>query len=156
MQSTSVLLRAAVHLDIPILATEQYPQGLGETLPEIRQHYPASASCMTKTGFSCCAADGFSAALQRLGRKQAILTGMETHVCVLQTALELRQIGYQVFVAQDGVCARSRQRTENALARLRQAGIIVTHSESVLFEWLRDARHPQFKAVSKLVKEMAS
>ena len=58
MQSTSVLLRAAVHLDIPILATEQYPQGLGETLPEIRQHYPASASCMAKTGFSCCAADG--------------------------------------------------------------------------------------------------
>ena len=156
LQSTSVLLRAAVYLDIPILATEQYPQGLGETLPEIRQHYPASASCVAKTGFSCCAADGFTASMQRLDRNQVILTGMETHVCVLQTALELKQSGYQVFVAQDGVCARSRQRTENALARLRQAGIIVTHSESVLFEWLRDARHPQFKAVSKLVKEMAS
>jgi nicotinamidase-related amidase len=156
MQSTSVLLRAAVHLDIPILGTEQYPQGLGETLPEIRQHYPASASCMTKTGFSCCAADGFTASLQRLGRKQVVLAGMETHVCVLQTALELKQIGFEVFVAQDSVCARSRQRTENALARLRQAGIIVTHSESVLFEWLRDAQHPQFKAVSRLVKELAS
>ena len=156
LQSTSVLLRAAVYLDIPILATEQYPQGLGETLPEIRQYYPESTSCVAKTGFSCCAADGFTASMQRLDRKQVILTGMETHGCVLQTALELKQSGYQVFVAHDGVCARSRQRTENALARLRQAGIIVTHSESVLFEWLRDARHPQFKAVSKLVKEMAS
>ncbi len=156
MQSTSVLLRAAVHLDIPILSTEQYPQGLGETLAEIRQHYPQSASCMTKTGFSCCAADGFTASLQRLGRKQVILAGMESHVCVLQTALELKQLGFDIFVPEDAVCARSRRRSENALARLRQAGVVVTHCESVLFEWLRDAQHPQFKAVSKLVKEIAS
>ena len=156
MQSASVLLRAAVHLDVPILSTEQYPQGLGETLPEIRQHYPESASCMTKTGFSCCAADGFTDSLQRLHRRQVILAGMETHVCVLQTALDLQQRGFEVFVPEDSVCARSRQRTANALARLRQAGIVVTHSESVLFEWLRDAQHPQFKAVSKLVKEMTS
>ena len=156
MQSTSLLLRAAVQLDIPILSTEQYPRGLGETVPEIRRHYPESAGCMTKTGFSCCAAEGFNDSLQRLGRKQVILAGMETHVCVLQTALELKQRGCAVFVAEDAVCARSRQRTANALARLRQAGVVVTHSESVLFEWLRDAQHPQFKAVSKLVKEMTS
>lgn len=156
IQSVSVLLRAAAELDIPILTTEQYPRGLGETLAEIREHYPASASHMTKTGFSCCAADGFNATLQRLGRRQIILSGMETHVCVLQTALELQHLGFEVFVPEDGVCARSRQRTGNALDRLRQAGIIVTHCESVLFEWLGDAQHPQFKAVSTLVKEMAN
>jgi len=156
LQSTSVLLRTAGYLEIPILATEQYPQGLGETLPEIRRYYPESTNCVAKTGFSCCSADGFTDSLRKLDRKQVILTGMETHVCVLQTALELKQIGFEVFVAQDGVCARSQQRTENALARLRQAGIIVAHSESMLFEWLRDAQHPQFKAVSRLVKELAS
>jgi nicotinamidase-related amidase len=111
---------------------------------------------MTKTGFSCCAADGFTASLQRLGRKQVILAGMESHVCVLQTALELKQLGFDIFVPEDAVCARSRRRSENALARLRQAGVVVTHCESGLFEWLRDAQHPQFKAVSKLVKEIAS
>ncbi len=155
-QSTSILLRAAVHLDVPVLSTEQYPQSLGTTLAEIRQHYPESSRCMEKTGFSCCSADGFGESLNRLGRSQVILAGMETHVCVLQTALDLKQLGFEVFVAEDGVCSRSRQRTRNALARMRQVGIIVTHSESVLFEWLRDARHPQFKVVSQLLKEIAS
>ena len=155
-QSTALLLRAAVRLDVPVLSTEQYPQGLGATLEEIKQHYPESIRCMEKTGFSCCSADGFGDSLNRLRRGQVILAGMEAHVCVLQTALELRQLGLEVFVVEDGVCSRSRQRTRNALARMRQAGIIVTHSESVLFEWLRDARHPQFKAVSHLLKEHAS
>jgi nicotinamidase-related amidase len=108
---------------------------------------------MSKSGFSCCAAEGFTATLEGLGRSQVVLAGMESHVCVLQTALELKQRGFTVFVAGDAVCARSRQRSENALARLRQAGVVVTHSESVLFEWMRDARHPQFKAVSQLLKD---
>jgi nicotinamidase-related amidase len=156
LQSTSILLRAAVHLDIPVLGSEQYPQGLGETLPQIRQHYPASTSWTSKTAFSCCGADAFRDTLQRMQRGQVVLCGMESHVCVLQTALDLQQLGLQVFVAEDAVCARSRQRTLNALARLRQAGVTVTHCESVLFEWLRDAQHPQFKVISTLIKEMAN
>jgi nicotinamidase-related amidase len=156
LRSSSLLLRAAAELDVPVLATEQYPEGLGETLPQLRQLYPESTGCMTKTGFSCCAAEGFTASLKRLQRSQVILAGMESHVCVLQTALELKELGFTVFVVGDAVCARSRPRTDIALARLRRAGIIVTHSESVLFEWMRDARHSRFKAVSRLLKEAGS
>ena len=77
---------------------------------------------------------------------------METHVCVLQTAFELQQRDYRVFVVEDACCARSPDRSRNGIERLRQAGISVTHSESVLFEWLRDAAHPNFKTVSQLLK----
>jgi nicotinamidase-related amidase len=151
-RAVSILLQAAVHLDIPVLSTEQYPQGLGGTLPDIQQYRPASTACLAKTGFSCCSAEGFSEALADLQRSQVILAGVESHVCVLQTALELKQDQFEVFVAEDAVCARDRQRTCNAMARLRQAGVVVTHSESVMFEWLRDATHPKFKTVSGLLK----
>jgi len=77
---------------------------------------------------------------------------METHICVLQTAFELKQQGFEVFVAEDAVCARDGDRNLNGLNRMRQAGIGITHSESVLFEWLRDASHPQFKILSSLLK----
>ena len=77
---------------------------------------------------------------------------METHICVLQTALELKHQGYDVMVAEDAVCARSLQRSRNGLERMRQAGIVITHSESVLFEWMGDATHPAFKTVSNLLK----
>jgi nicotinamidase-related amidase len=151
-RNVSVLLQGAVRLDIPVLSTEQYPKGLGETLPEIRKHQPASATCLSKTGFSCCSAAGFTQSLTELQRPQVILTGMETHICVLQTAFELKQQGFEVFVAEDAVCARDRNRNLNGLNRMRQAGISITHSESVLFEWLRDASHPQFKILSSLLK----
>ena len=97
-------------------------------------------------------ASGFGDALHGLQRRQVILAGMETHICVLQTAFDLHQRGYQVFVVEDACCARSQQRSNNGIARMRRAGITVTHSESVLFEWLRDAAHPQFKAISNLLK----
>ena len=152
IKNTSILMQAARHLDIPVLSTEQYPKGLGNTLPEIRQHYPDEVNCLHKTGFSCCAAEGFTERLSRFNRKQVVLTGMETHICVLQTATELQDNGYNVFVAEDAVCSRSARRMQNGLARMRQMDIMITHSESVLFEWLRDARHPQFKTVSSLLK----
>jgi nicotinamidase-related amidase len=77
---------------------------------------------------------------------------MESHVCVLQTAIELQQAGYQVFVVEDAVCSRHKQHHQNALARLRRAEIIITNVESVIFEWLRDASHPDFKALSRLLR----
>lgn len=152
IRNASILTRAAALLQIPVLRTEQYPKGLGTTVPELKQHLPDAASCYEKTGFSCCAAQGFSRQLDRLQRKQLVLTGMETHICVLQTAMELRQQGFDVFVVEDAVCARSPQRSANGLARLRRMGVTVSYSESVIFEWLRDARHPHFKAVSGLLK----
>ena len=92
------------------------------------------------------------AALQHSRRNQIILAGMEAHVCVLQTALDLHATGMQVFVVEDAVCSRRMRNKTNALARLRQAGVIVTNAESLLFEWLRDARHEHFKKISELIR----
>lgn len=150
--NTVMLLQAAASLAIPVIRTEQYPKGLGKTVAALQPHLPEAAIKLDKTGFSCCSAGGFMEALQAMQRRQIIIAGMETHICVLQTAFELQQRGYQVFVAADACCARSRERSSNGIQRLRQAGIAVTHSESVLFEWLRDATHPQFKTLSKLLK----
>ncbi|MDT8388262.1 MAG: hydrolase [Thiogranum sp.] len=150
--NTVMLLQAAAGLEIPVVRTEQYPKGLGKTVAALQPHLSEAAVKLDKTGFSCCSAGGFMEALQSMQRRQVIIAGMETHICVLQTAFELQQRGYQVFVAADACCARSRERSSNGIQRLRQAGIAVTHSESVLFEWLRDATHPHFKTLSKLLK----
>jgi nicotinamidase-related amidase len=152
LHSTTVLIEAATALGIPILRTEQYPKGLGPTLADITAKLPAGQTAHEKTCFSSCGAAGIEASLNDAVRKQIIITGMEAHVCVLQTAIELQQRGKQVFVVQDGVCSRSRKNYKNALARMQQAGIIISNAESVLFEWLRDASHPQFKSLAKLIR----
>jgi nicotinamidase-related amidase len=90
--------------------------------------------------------------LEATGRRQVVLAGMEAHVCVLQSALDLRTAGREVFVVEDACCSRSPRNRENAMHRLRAAGVVVTNTESVVFEWLRDARHEQFKALSALLR----
>ncbi len=152
LRSAGILIDAAKALAIPILHTEQYPRGLGPTEPVLAERLADAAHCLEKTAFSCCDATGFDAAACADDRTQWILCGMEAHVCVLQTALDLHARGLQVFVVEDGVCSRTEANRANALARLRQAGVIVTNTESVLFEWLRDAADPQFKALSVLIR----
>ena len=150
--NTGLLLNAAQILGVPMLATEQYPKGLGPTDAAGAGHFPAQAQVFSKTAFSCCGADGFVDALDVRSRPQIILAGMEAHVCVLQTAFDLHGRGFQVFVAEDAVCARRPDNHRNAMQRMRQGGIVITNAESVVFEWLADARHEQFKAVSALLK----
>ncbi|MEJ2452014.1 MAG: isochorismatase family protein [Gammaproteobacteria bacterium] len=152
VRNTNILVEAATTLDVPILRTEQYPRGLGPTLPDIADKLPAAQGAVEKTCFSCCGASGIASATSNETRPQIILTGMETHICVLQTALDLQLRGNQVFVVADAVCSRRKQHHQNALARLQQAGIVVSNTESVLFEWLQDASHPQFKSLSKLIR----
>ncbi len=147
VRHAGILAEAAVRLGIPVLRTEQYPRGLGPTVPALQD----AGGLVEKTCFSCFAAGGFPRALDS-ARRQIVLAGMETHVCVLQTALEMHQAGYQVFVVEDAVCSRHKRHHRNALARLRQAGVVVSNVESVLFEWLRDAAHPAFKAISRLIR----
>jgi nicotinamidase-related amidase len=113
---------------------------------------PADSNSIEKMSFSCCGNDQFCATALEEERKQFILTGMETHVCVLQTAFELQQRGFQPFVVADAVCSRSGRNRRIALQRMREAGITVTSTESVLFEWLRDATHPQFRTISKMLR----
>lgn len=139
------LLEAATRLDVPVLLTEQYPKGLGPTVAEIGARVPDRATRIEKTVFSACAA-------LPLARPQVVLAGMEAHVCVLQTALELAAAGREVFVAADAICSRAEANYSNALARMQSAGVVVTNTESVLFEWLRDAAHEQFRAISKLIR----
>lgn len=143
-----ILLTAANQLNIPTLHSEQYPKGLGPTLPGLQQQLNEPVE---KTCFSCTAADDFATRLDPQ-RPQVILCGIEAHICVLQTAIGLMEQGYQVFVVEDGVCSRQDSNKRNVLARLRQAGVQVSNTESVLFEWLRDASHPEFRSLSKLIR----
>lgn len=150
LHNTTILIQAANALEIPVIVTEQYPQGLGETMPEIRAHL-GQAPAIAKTVFSACDEPKFSQQLHR-DRPQIILSGMEAHICVLQTALDLLAAGKQVFVVEDAVVSRKPTNQANALARLRQAGCIITNTESVIFEWLGNAKHPHFKALSMLIR----
>jgi nicotinamidase-related amidase len=149
VRNVGFLLDAANLLAVPVVATEQYPKGLGPTTPEVARRLPREVP--GKTAFSCCGAAGFLAELRRLGRPSAVLAGMETHVCVAQTALDLIEAGLTVFLPVDALAARAAVDHDAALRRLERAGAIPTTAEAAAFEWVGDAAHPQFKAVSKLV-----
>lgn len=150
VKNCSTLLQAANLLEIPAIHTEQYPKGLGSTLAALGAWLKPEAA-VEKTCFSCCDESAFRARLHR-DRQQVVLAGMEAHICVLQTALQLQESGRQVFVVEDAVLSRRDANKQNALARLRQAGIIVTNTESVVFEWLKVAEGDAFKQISKLVR----
>jgi len=147
---TARLVEAARNLGVPIEVSRQYPQGLGDMLPGLREALAGEGTITDKTAFSCCGEDALKARLT--GGEQIVLTGAETHICVAQTALELLQAGVTVFVVEDAVCSRDPARKRNGLERLRAAGAIITNHESVLFEWLQDAADPQFRELSKLIR----
>jgi len=113
---------------------------------------PGTAQVFEKTAFSCTGASGFMPALNIIARKQIILVGQEAHVCVLQTALDLMALGYQVHIVEDAICARKAEHKFYAMQRLQAQNAVITNYESVLFEWLRDATHPDFKAISSLLR----
>ncbi len=152
LNNTTSLLQAAGTLGLPVLVTEQYPKGLGATEPSLLQQLPAAAKRFEKTSFSCCAADNFCTALAATGHDQIVMVGQEAHVCILQTVFDLLNKGLTVFVAEDAVCSRKSTHKLFALERIRTAGAAITNYESVLFEWLRDAAHPDFKTLSKLLR----
>lgn len=150
--STSVLLaRCAAVLGVPVVVTRQYPQGLGETVPEIREAV-GEHDAIDKVHFSCPAEPAFRDVLGASGRRQVVLAGMETHICVLQTALALRDQGYEVYVVADATCSRRDADHVVALDRLRAAGVCVTTAESVIYEALGQAATAEFKAVLEVVK----
>ncbi|MDD2834098.1 MAG: isochorismatase family protein [Methylotenera sp.] len=149
-KNCSILLQSAQLLNLPFLLTEQYPQGLGATLPQI------AALCtdikpIEKLAFSCVQVPKFRQRLTN-DRSQIILAGMEAHICILQTALDLIAIGKQVFVVEDAVISRFTANKQNALARLREAGVVITNTESVVFEWLGVAQGDAFKSIAKLIR----
>ncbi len=151
-ENTISLLEAAINLAIPILVTEQYPQGLGQTEKSVQEALPNNAPIFEKTAFSCTSASAFMPALENTKRTQVILVGQEAHVCILQTALDLIALGYQVHVVEDAICSRKAEHKFYALQRLQAQNVVITNYESVLFEWLRDANHPDFKTISSLLR----
>ena len=150
IQNCATLLQAATLVQISTLVTEQYPHGLGETLPALKPHL-TSSKLVAKTAFSACAEPLFKQHLHA-DKSQIVLVGMEAHICVLQTALDLLNVHKQVFVVEDAIISRNTNNKANAIARLQAAGCIITNTESVMFEWLGNANHEAFKAVSQLVK----
>jgi nicotinamidase-related amidase len=141
------LVEGALLLGVPMVATEQYRKGLGPTVPSLAERLPPP---LEKLSFSCCGGAGFAAAIPPAAR-QVVLCGLETHVCVAQTALDLLAQGYAVFLAVDAITSRHAIDRDVALRRLEASGAVPTTSEAILFEWCRTAAHPEFQAVRKLV-----
>ena len=150
-RSAATLIRGCRLLGIPVLVTQQYTKGLGETLPTMKDSL-GEFEPIEKTTFSCYGNQEFLNKLEGSGRKRIIVTGVETHICVQQTAMHLLENGYNVYVAAD--CAGSRSENDRFYAeqRMRQAGVVLTTCESVLFEFLKSADHPKRKEISNLVK----
>jgi len=150
VKNCSILAQTSSLLGVPMVVTEQYPQGLGHIVPELSAHIP-NIHPVEKTTFSCLAECKFQRQLTR-DHSQIILSGMEAHICILQTALDLIAAGKQVFVVEDAVISRNPANKANALARMRDAGCVITNTESVVFEWLGAAEGDVFKTVSKLIR----
>ena len=148
------LIAGAGLLEVPVSVTEQYPQGLGGTLPSLCDVLPPNLTATEKLAFSCLnSLDWNSTGSDPESRFKVVVCGVESHVCVLQTVLDLLAHGFRVYVAADAVSSRKPLDREIALDRMRSSGAVIVTTESVLFEWCEVAGTPQFKAVSRLVKE---
>lgn len=145
------LVKGAQLLEIPILWLEQYPKGLGPTAEEIKQHL-AEMSPIDKMTFSACKNEKFQDELQQLGKKSFLVAGIETHICVYQTASELLNDGNHVEVVVDGVSSRTSANKEIGLEKMKSLGASVTSVEMALYELMETAEHPKFKEISKLIK----
>lgn len=149
IRNCGILAQAAAMLEVPVIVSEQYPKGLGNTAPELLAFLP-NIKPVEKLTFSCMAEPKFSRQLTR-DHSQVVIAGMEAHICVLQTALDL-QNSKQVFVAEDAIISRNPANKANALARMREAGCIISNTESIVFEWLGKADSDAFKGISLLIR----
>ena len=149
IENNQKLIKGMHALGIPILVTEQNP--LGATIPEIADLLPG-VQAITKDSFSCCAEEKFMSAVRALERKQILMTGIEAHVCVYQTAMDLLAMGYEVQVAADAVSSRTARNREIGVRKLTDSGAILTSAEMALFELLKTASDPKAKDFFKIIK----
>lgn len=145
------LLQGADILGVPALLCEQYPKGIGPTVEGLQDLIPDGGP-LEKITFSCASDQGFQDRFQKLGRTQVVICGIETHVCVLQSALELLANGVHVFVVEDATASRTQENHAAGLERIRAEGGRIVTLEMVLFEWLKKAGTPEFKQISQLIK----
>ena len=162
LETTRRLLKLAELFQAPVVLTEQYPRGLGPTEPAIWSLFDTLETptfFLEKTSFGCCGDSDFEGLLQkarpilRPPQRQIVVAGIEAHVCVMQTVLDLLSSGHEVQLSWDAISGRGEEYRKHALDRMAAAGATITNHESVAFEWARDKNHPQFKALSALMKE---
>ena len=146
------IIRGAKVLDLPIIWTEQVPDKLGQTSPTIADLLLDSAEPIAKSSFSCCGVTPFMNQLTDTNRKQVLLSGIEAHICIYQTAVDLLEKGFEVHLVTDAVSSRSASNRELGINRIKEAGATLTGTEMALFELLRVADGPEFKAIAKIVK----
>jgi nicotinamidase-related amidase len=145
------MIKGARALDIPIIWTEQIPDKLGETVPEVKSELEG-IELFTKNTFSCCGGPGFNEKLNDLGKKQVIVTGIETHVCVYQTCIDLLNENYEIHLVTDAVSSRIESNYHLGVQKIKEAGAILTSVEMSLFEMLKIAEGEQFKQIIQIVK----
>jgi len=145
-----LLLEGFAALELPVIATEQYPRGLGHTIKELGG--ATAQHCVEKVAFSCCGEPNFMDTLEKTGRKQVLLVGMEAHVCVYQTMIDLLDRGYQVHLVRDAICSRFKSDYHTAITTAPEMGAVLTTTEMALFQLLKVAGTAEFKVVSGLVR----
>ncbi len=150
-KNLQILIKGIKILGLPIIWMEQYPEGLGPTIPEIKELL-SDMEPVPKISFSCCGESRFIAGLNALKRDQLLICGIETHVCIHQTSLDLLELGYEVQVVSDAVSSRTKENKEVGLQKIASEGGKITSVEMALFELLRKAGSDEFKAISRLVK----
>ncbi len=150
-----ILLESFSKLKLPVIYTEQYPSGLGTTIPQIKEYFEESESTFNKfekTTFSCFPFEEYKEKNKYITTNQVLIVGIEAHICVLQTAIDLKSLGFQVFILEDCVGSRNEESKLLAIERARQANISIVNTEMVIFELLRDSKHQHFKFLSRLIK----
>jgi len=152
LRQSLLVVRIARTLGLPVLLTEQYPKGLGRTVPELVDALGDAYRPVEKTSFSACGEDGVGDVLRATSVRNVLLLGIEAHVCVLQTALDLLDEGYGVFVVADAVSSRREENRALGLERMRQNGAQIVSTEMVLFELLRSSHDPNFRTLQNLIR----
>jgi nicotinamidase-related amidase len=151
VERSAIMVEAAQVLGLPIIVTEQYPKGLGRTVEALQQSL-GNCRYYEKTAFSVMKELAIQEAIHRTGRKQIIIAGIETHVCVSQTAFHLLEDDFQVYIVADAAGSRRKLDHDTALERIRQAGAVITTTEAVIMEMTLTSKHPSFKQISTIIK----
>jgi nicotinamidase-related amidase len=153
---SAFILKMAKLVGVPVLASEQYPDRMGATDARIASLLPLGGAPHGKMAFSCAGCAGIVNGLKEFRRKQVVLVGIEAHICVTLTALDLLREGYEVFVCPDAVSARSMEMHKLGMERMRDSGVMPTHTETLAYEWMGNADHPRFREALEIVKEHAA
>ncbi len=152
LANVPILIQGCGALRIPVVVTRQYVEKMGDLLPPIRTLLTPLTASFDKIGFSCCSSPAFVSELQRSGKKQILLCGVEAHICVLQTALDLVGMGFQVHLVADAVSSRTEANWKIGVDRMRQGGVILSSVETALYELLQGAGTPEFRQILSLIK----